>query len=91
MQTTLSITITGKVQGVFYRQSTKEKAIELGLKGQVKNLPDGKVQIIVTGTREQLDALSVWCKKGPPRALVSGVEITELPLKEFDNFTIVRS
>ena len=90
MQQTLSITITGKVQGVFFRQSAKEKALELGLTGQVKNTGDGYVHIIASGIPEQLAAFTGWCKKGPPRAAVAGVEILELPLKEFKHFTIVR-
>lgn len=90
MQITISITISGKVQGVYYRQSAKEKALELGLTGQVKNLRNENVYIIVTGTKEKLDAFTDWCKKGPPRALVAGVEIIELPLKLFEHFTIVR-
>ena len=87
---TLSITITGKVQGVFFRQSAKEKALELGLTGQVKNLREGHVQIVATGTQEQLSGFIDWCKKGPPRAVVAGVEIIELPWKRFDDFAIVR-
>jgi acylphosphatase len=88
MQHTLSITITGKVQGVYFRQSAKEKALELELTGQVKNLRDGNVHIIASGTREQLATFTDWCKTGPPRAVVAGVEISELPLKLFNHFTI---
>ncbi len=91
IQRTISIIITGKVQGVFFRQSAKEKALELGLSGEAKNLRDGNVHIIASGTQEQLAAFTDWCKKGPPRADVTGVEITELSLKLFDQFTIVRS
>jgi len=90
MQLTISITVSGKVQGVYYRLGAKEKALDLGLTGQVKNLRDGNVYIIATGTREQLSVFTDWCKKGPPRAVVAGVEILELPLKLFDHFTIVR-
>ena len=90
MQITISIIIAGKVQGVYFRQSAKEKALELGLSGQAKNLSNGKVQILASGTREQLAAFTDWCKTGPPRAVVTGVEITELPLQQFDHFTIVR-
>ena len=90
MEHTISITITGKVQGVYYRQSAKEKALELGLTGQVNNLRDGNVHIMATGTREQLAVFTDWCKNGPPRAVVAGVEIIELPLKQFDHFTILR-
>ena len=90
MQQTLSIIISGKVQGVFFRQNAREKALELGLTGQVKNLEDGDVHIIASGTKEQLAVFADWCKKGPPRAVVTGVEISEIPLKEFDRFTIIR-
>ena len=90
MQRSISIIITGKVQGVFFRQSAKEKALELGLTGQAKNQGNGNVHIIVSGTGEQLAKFSDWCKTGPSRAVVTGMEITELPLKLFDHFTIVR-
>ena len=87
---TIPIAISGKVQGVYYRQSAKEKAVELGLTGEVRNLREGNVQIIATGTKEQLSVFSEWCKKGPPRAVVTGVEIIELPLRSFVHFSIVR-
>ncbi len=87
---TISITITGKVQGVYYRQSTREKALELGITGEVKNLRDGTVFILATGTKEQLDELTAWCKTGPSRAVVSDITITELPFQEFIHFLIVR-
>ena len=90
MQKTISITVSGKVQGVFYRQSTKEKARELGLTGEVRNLPDGNVLVIATGTDEQLNILADWCKKGPPRAIVTGVEIADLPFQTFGEFVVVR-
>ncbi|MGH2552615.1 MAG: acylphosphatase [Chitinophagaceae bacterium] len=90
MQQTISIIVSGKVQGVYFRQHTREKAIEFGLKGQVKNLRDGNVQILATGPREQLSLFIEWCKKGPPRAEVAGVEIAELLLTHFDHFRIVR-
>jgi acylphosphatase len=90
MQSTISIIITGKVQGVYFRQSAKEIATELALTGEIKNLRDGNLHIIATGTQEQLSAFSDWCKTGPPKAKVTGIEITELPLKLYDDFTIVR-
>jgi acylphosphatase len=91
MLKTVSIIVTGKVQGVFFRQSTREKAKELVITGEVKNLEDGNVHIIATGTENQLAAFIDWCKKGPPRAVVAGVEINKLPLKLFEHFMIVRS
>lgn len=91
MLQTISIIISGKVQGVFYRQSTKEKANELRLKGVVKNLPDGTVAITTTGTKEQTDKLIEWCRTGPPKARVSSVTTHELPLQNFNSFIIERS
>ena len=90
MLKTLSIIVTGKVQGVWYRQSAKEKATELGVTGNVRNQPDGSVAIIATGLTNQLDQFIEWCRQGPPRALVTNVEVTELPLQSFDRFVIER-
>lgn len=89
MQTNLII-VSGKVQGVWYRQSTKEKAIELGITGEASNQPDGTVKIIATGTKEQLSLFTDWCKKGPPKAKVENVSSTVVANKKFANFTIVR-
>jgi acylphosphatase len=90
MLQTISITVRGKVQGVFYRQTAKEKANAIGIKGKVMNMPDGDVQIIATGTKEQLDKLLEWCRLGPPRAIVSNVTTHELSLQQFDSFYIER-
>jgi len=88
MLQTILITISGKVQGVFYRHSTREKAKALGISGKVMNLSDGDVQIVATGTKEQLDALLKWCEQGPPKAVVSKVDHLELPFQSFDSFVI---
>lgn len=87
---TITITVSGKVQGVYYRQSTKETATALGITGEVKNLLDGSVYIVATGTKEQLDKLIAWCRQGPPKARVTGVEVQELPLLQIDGFSIHR-
>ncbi|MFI5130703.1 MAG: acylphosphatase [Chitinophagales bacterium] len=90
MLKTVSITVSGIVQGVFYRQSTKELATALNIKGQVRNKPDDTVEIIATGTAEQIEQLVKWCWSGPPRAQVTNVIVKELPLQSFDKFTAVR-
>lgn len=90
MLKTVSIIVSGKVQGVFYRQSTRELATALDLKGHVKNLPDDTVEIIATGEDEQIEKLLKWCRMGPPKAQVTDVIIKELPLKMFEHFHIVR-
>jgi acylphosphatase len=90
MERTILIHVSGKVQGVFYRQSTKEKARAIGVTGTVSNLPDGRVQIIVTGSTSQLDQLIEWCRTGPPKAVVTTIEVTDTPLRHFDQFSIDR-
>jgi acylphosphatase len=90
MLKTISITVSGKVQGIFYRQSAKEKATALDINGSVKNLDDGSVYIIATGTKEKLDELIRWCYIGPPHAMVTKVEVKELQQQQFYRFTIER-
>jgi acylphosphatase len=90
MLQTISITVSGIVQGVFYRQSTKEKAMELGIAGIVKNLANGNVHILATGTNEQLDQLVQWCKQGPARAKVTSVNVEPVSKQEFLSFVIQR-
>ena len=78
------------VQGVYYRQSTKEKALELGISGIVKNLPNGNVYILATGTDDQLDQLVKWCKVGPARAKVTSVNVEKVDVQEYFGFNIQR-
>jgi acylphosphatase len=88
MLQTVCIRISGRVQGVFYRQSTKEKAKELGITGIVRNLKNGDVEILATGAQERLDELADWCKQGPPQAEVESISTTKLPLQTFSGFNI---
>jgi acylphosphatase len=90
MNQTVSITVKGIVQGVYYRQSTKETALRTGITGEVKNLPGGDVRIIATGTELQLKNFIEWCNKGPDTAVVSDVFVEKLPLKTFDTFRITK-
>lgn len=71
--------VTGIVQGVWYRASTRERALALGLSGWVRNAPDGTVVLEAQGPPEQLDALIAWCHEGPPAAQVDGVEVAWIP------------
>ena len=84
----ISIAITGKVQGVYYRASTVDKAKELGINGTVQNLPDGSVFIIAEGDETTLDIFTNWCKKGPILARVKAIKVTELNLKGYTDFVI---
>ncbi len=65
--------VSGKVQGVFFRASTRERALDLGLSGRATNLPDGRVEVIAEGDAAALDALEVWLHQGPPAARVESV------------------
>ena len=90
MLQSLQIIVQGKVQGVFYRQSTRDKASELRITGTVKNLANGDVEIIATGTDAALTQFTGWCKHGPSRAIVTGVIITPLSLQSFNSFSIIK-
>jgi acylphosphatase len=70
----LRLVVTGRVQGVFYRQSTADAAAALRLHGFVRNLPDGRVEVLAEGARPALEALLAFCRRGPPAARVEGVE-----------------
>lgn len=86
----VNIVITGKVQGVYYRASTKQKADELGIKGFVRNEPDGSVYVEAEASQEVLKKFIEWCHRGPERAQVLRVEITDAPLKNFVGFEVRR-
>lgn len=88
---TVLIRITGKVQGVFFRHYTREKAINLGLTGYVENLKDGSVNLIASGSPEQLEQLINWSHNGPDKAKVEKVTVSRLPYQEFSAFTIKRN
>jgi acylphosphatase len=66
--------VSGKVQGVFFRASTREQALELDLRGYAKNLPDGRVEVLAAGSDAALDALAAWLRQGPPAARVDDLE-----------------
>lgn len=76
--------VSGKVQGVFYRASTRERALDLGLSGRATNLPDGRVEVIAEGDAVALDALEAWLRLGPPAARVDAVvrEAWTMPVNE---------
>ena len=68
--------ISGRVQGVWFRASTKDRADELSLRGWVRNLPDGKVEAVFEGDDRAVEEMVEWCRHGPPMARVDGIEIS---------------
>lgn len=72
------IFVSGRVQGVFYRESTRQEAAALGLKGGVRNLRDGRVEVQIAGDEESVELLIKWLKTGPKFAKVSNIEVIDM-------------
>lgn len=79
--------VSGKVQGVWFRASTRQQAVALGLTGEALNLPDGRVEVIACGPAEALDALASWLRRGPELARVDEVTSEAIPDRVFQDFT----
>ena len=83
------ITVHGRVQGVWFRAGTKEKAEELGLTGWVMNRPNGTVEIHAQGEKSQLENFIAWCRQGTPAAMVTSLDIDRSPIQQgFISFDI---
>ena len=87
---TVHLIVKGKVQGVFYRASAREKARELGLTGWIKNTPEGNVELTASGMAEEIREFTEWCRKGPENAIVTHVESIETAEERFHGFSIIR-
>ena len=74
--------VSGRVQGVFYRASTRARAQALGVTGHARNLPDGSVEVLACGEPAAVEALCEWLRQGPPAAEVTGVEVESLATTE---------
>lgn len=83
-----AISVTGKVQGVFFRDTTQRVASRLGLTGFVRNQPDGSVYIEAEGDENSLQQLLTWCQDGPQHAAVENVSHSELRPVGDKSFTI---
>lgn len=88
---TFSIRVSGKVQGVFFRASAKQKADELEVKGFVRNDPDESVYIEVQGEEDLVNEFAHWCKVGPKFAKVDRCDVREIEHIHFDTFEVKRS
>lgn len=83
------IKVTGKVQGVFFRASTRQQAIQLGINGIVRNQEDGSVYIEAEGNENQLHEFIDWCSEGPVYALVNDIKVDYAVPVFYDNFRII--
>jgi len=89
MKINVHVIISGKVQGVWFRSSTKQKAEQLSITGWVKNAHDGCVEAIFEGEENKVNELIQWCHHGPPLSKVDKVEIkNQNPTNGFDDFSI---
>ena len=82
---TVIVSITGKVQGVFFRIETQRAALDKGLTGYVRNMPDGSVQALFQGDLRCIEKMIAWCRQGPPHSRVDGV--TSQSIQLVDNLT----
>ncbi|HUH55136.1 MAG TPA: acylphosphatase [Rhodanobacter sp.] len=80
--------VTGKVQGVFFRASTCDQALVLGVCGHAENRRDGSVEVLASGSEQVLDALESWLRQGPPMAVVDAVSREDLSERELQGFRI---
>lgn len=81
--------VSGLVQGVFFRASTRHEARKHNVKGWIRNLPDGRVEAVFEGEKADVEKLIEFCKRGPPGALVTRLDVSWEPYKgEFEDFYI---
>lgn len=86
---TKHVFISGKVQGVYFRDTTRKTAADHGIDGWVRNLPDGRVEAVFQGSKEAVDSMVDFCQQGPPAAHVESVELEEASdLGPFDGFEV---
>lgn len=82
-------TISGRVQGVWFRSSTQKEALKLGITGWTKNLPDRRVQVLACGETAKVEQFTLWLKKGPVLAKVTEVIEEDIPLQNFSTFDVI--
>lgn len=78
--------VTGRVQGVFFRASTRNEALRLGITGYARNLADGRVEVLAAGDGSVLDELERWLRHGPPGARVDGLAREDMPEQVLQGF-----
>lgn len=81
--------VRGRVQGVFFRDSTRREAVEAGVAGWVRNDPEGTVTVHLEGSADAVDTLVAWLSDGPPGARVTDVEVTPTTPTGADSFDVV--
>ncbi|MEV4533319.1 acylphosphatase [Asanoa sp. NPDC049518] len=83
------VIVTGRVQGVFFRDTCRRQAHAAGVTGWVRNLPDGSVEAAFEGSPDAVERMVKWTRKGPPDAVVYDTTVTDEPLQGDDDFTVL--
>ena len=90
--TTVEIIVSGRVQGVWFRKYSKQKADEIGVFGHVQNMVNGKVKIVAQGGEDQIDQLVAWAKIGSPKSSVESVDVQPIRKElDFEDFRIIKA
>jgi acylphosphatase len=82
------VRVSGRVQGVFFRAETRDRAHSLGLDGWVRNAPDGSVEAVFEGDAERVESMVAWCRRGPRGAQVDNVEIAQEEPRDEQGFSV---
>jgi len=82
------VLVSGRVQGVFYRDTCRRVASEAGVSGWATNLPDGRVEVVLEGDPASVDAVVTWCHEGTPYSRVDSVEVSDEAPEEASGFSI---
>jgi acylphosphatase len=90
MKTRAHVIVSGRVQGVFYRASTRDKAACIGVSGWVRNLPGGGVEAVFEGGKNKVEEMIEWCKTGPAGAIVDDVSVSWEEPEGFEGFEVRR-
>jgi acylphosphatase len=90
MEKCRSVHVSGRVQGVGFRYHTRNKALEMGVKGFVMNLPDGSVYIEAEAEERILEEFILWCRKGPSMARIDTCKVAELDISGYPSFEVRR-
>jgi acylphosphatase len=80
--------VSGRVQGVYYRASARQKAIEFGVSGYASNLEDGRVEVLAVGEAAAVESLIEWLFIGPPAAKVSNVDVQKIALDDVESVPV---
>ena len=86
---TIRIKISGQVQGVLFRKYIADEAKKIGIRGHVRNLENGDVEVIAEGSPEEIEKMTALCKKGAPHSVVKNIDVQEMNHIGFDDFKIL--